>query len=95
MDMARKGRAAFGDRNGTRLHPEAVSQGSSHWSKLRPELIARGDARWGTKLTEESVRQIRTALASGTSQAELARRFGVSNETVRLAGNGTTWSHIK
>lgn len=42
-DMATKGRAASGDRNGARIWPESRARGDKHWSRLHPERLARGD----------------------------------------------------
>lgn len=45
------------------------------------------------KLTDDNVRAIRSAV--GVSDAEFARRFGVTNAAVRNARIGITWRHIK
>lgn len=42
-EMAESGRAASGDRNGARLHPETRCRGDRHWMRLYPERIPRGD----------------------------------------------------
>ena len=51
-DMVNKKRQAFGDRNGSRLHPERLARGERHSSYLHPELCARGD-RHGSKTHPE------------------------------------------
>jgi hypothetical protein len=52
-DMASKGRAACGDRNGSRMYPERVTRGDRHWTRLRPERVLRGDQN-GSRLHPES-----------------------------------------
>ncbi len=51
-DMTAKGRAARGDRHGSRTHPESVPRGNRHGSRLHPESLARGD-RSGSRLHPE------------------------------------------
>lgn len=48
-----------------------------------------------SKLTAEQIRQIRRMKAEAVcSQAEIARRFGVSPMTVSRAVRGESWSHL-
>jgi hypothetical protein len=51
-----------------------------------------GERNWQAKLTEADVRAIRAA--EGTQRA-IAKRFGVSRETVRQVLRGKIWSHVK
>ncbi len=44
-----------------------------------------------TKLSVESVRQLRESRAQGVTLEALAQRFHVSISTVSRAANGTTW----
>jgi hypothetical protein len=46
------------------------------------------------KLTDRTVREVRTRHASGESCLSLAREFGVGAETIRRAVLGRTWAHI-
>ena len=79
-DMARKGRAARGDRNGARLHP-----GSRR----------RGEAANKAKLTEQQVIAMRHAHAEeGTSFYRLGALHGVSKVAARNAVIGKTWKHV-
>lgn len=82
-DMKRKGRAATGDRNGTRLHPESIPKGEQHW--------------WSAKLNAKTVRAIRSLAAPGSLhgvKAEMARRFGVSQTTIGHVLSRKTWRHV-
>jgi hypothetical protein len=51
-DMSKKGRAAIGDENGSRLYPERIPKGDNHYSRTHPEKMARGD-RHGSKTHPE------------------------------------------
>lgn len=93
-DMAAKGREARGDRHGSRTHPESRPVGAAHWAKRIPGRIARGERRWSAKLTEASVRQIRSLSVNGTGPAALARQFGVTPSTIRGVTTGRTWAHV-
>lgn len=86
-DMIAKGRlrAARGDSNGSRKHPER---------------LARGAANQKTKLTEEQVREIRRAYDPNTNRGpgtllQLGKRFGVNRTTISEIVKRTTWSHVK
>lgn len=80
QDMARKRRSALGDRNGARIHPEAVPRGSS-----------RGHA----KLKEEQIPEIRSLYDSGAySQMQLARRYGVGRCAIERVVNRIGWKHV-
>ena len=46
------------------------------------------------KLTEDQVRSIRQHLSARESKASIARRYGVSESTVRFIQLGTTWKHV-
>jgi hypothetical protein len=78
-DMAKKGRAAAGERHGSRLHP-----GSR----------ARGERAGSHKLTEEQVREIRALHESGVSQHELARRYPVTRCTVGAIVHRRIWAWL-
>lgn len=55
----------------------------------------RGEANGWSKLTAEQVTEMRQAYrAGGVTQAELARRFGVSRASVSMIVRGLYWSHI-
>lgn len=80
-DMAAKGRAASGDKNGNRSHPERT---------------ARGERQGLSKLTEYDVRMIRMDHIPGKygNAVGLARKYGVNKATIRRILNRETWSHV-
>jgi len=86
---------ARGEKHGSRTHPERVARGDRHGSVTHPESRPRGEQNNQAKLTEATVREIRsTYAAGGVTQKELAERFGVSRESVWNILNGKTWSHV-
>lgn len=93
-DMRAKGRSATGDRSPARLYPERYPRGDDHPFRRNPEVIARGERSGKNKLTDDEVRAIRAACASGLPQREVAARFGVSQGTIGFIVRRETWSHI-
>jgi hypothetical protein len=71
----------MGDRNGLRLHPEAVR---------------RGERSTSAKLTEAQVLEIRRRLAIGGrgTGVVLAREFNVCTSTISAIKEGHHWSHL-
>jgi hypothetical protein len=90
-DMKSKGRAATGQRNGSRIHPERMARGEQ-WAAVNHP--ARGSAHNGAKLSEMDVRAIRAAYQSGSKQAWLASQYGVSRSNVGLIVTRRGWTHI-
>ena len=79
-DMAAKGRAASGERHGSRVHPDRVP---------------RGERSGQSKLTAEQVREMRKAYAAGGIGCyRLANRFGVDPKTVERIIKRKYWSHV-
>jgi hypothetical protein len=109
-DMARKGRAATGDRHGSRLHPESLARGDAHGSKTHPESlpcgnrngahthpesVRKGEAHGMAKLTDAIVREIRFFRANNLATcAELALRFGVGKEAITSIAMRRSWKHV-
>jgi predicted DNA-binding protein (UPF0251 family) len=78
-DMRRKGRAACGDKNSTRLYPD---------------LVPRGERNGNAILTADDVRFIRSSVAAGMNQTEVGKILGVSNHAVHHVIHGHTWKHV-
>lgn len=70
-------------------HDDMVRRGRD-WKGLR----VRGERHALARLTEESARAIPTLAASGLSNCEIGRRFGVSPATVRNVLKGKTWAWL-
>ncbi len=82
LDAVNRGRSAFGDRNGSRVHPES----------LKPCI---GEIHGGSKLREWMVTLIRKLYNSGDwPQEYLAEWFGVSQRTISKIVNHVNWKHI-
>lgn len=78
-DMTAKGRAASGDRNGLRLHPES---------------ILRGDDNGQAKLNAEIVRAIRRDYAEGITLPGISRQRGINYNTVVSVVYRRSWKHV-
>lgn len=110
-DMHEKGRAASGDRNGTRLHPDRVARGDRNGQRLhpertargdrhpfalRPELRARGERVRAAKLNAAQVSDIRRRYAAGDiSQIVLSVEFGVSQVLISRIVRRANWKHVQ
>jgi hypothetical protein len=93
-DMARKGRAATGDHNGSRLYPERLAWGAKNVRHTHPELTRRGEHVWNAKLTEDKVRDIRRRRALGESVSSISRALGVSRKTINSILSRKWWKHV-
>lgn len=85
-DMRRKGRAAAGETHRTRTHPE---------------LVLRGEQIGTAKLTSDDVIEIRSIYkkslagrSSETSLTAVAKRYGVSFQTVHKIIQRKSWTHL-
>lgn len=94
-DMAQKSRAAAGDRNGSRLHPERLVRGDNHPSRITPEKWRRGEENGSARLTVDQVRAILLRYTTGGVLArELSAEYGVSTTTIYRIVHGHNWSHV-
>jgi hypothetical protein len=75
-DMSEKGRAATGDKHGSKTHPDSVQRGESNHS---------------SKLNWEQVRAIRESFANGVKQSDLARQYGLDKTTIGAIVHNHTW----
>jgi predicted DNA-binding protein (UPF0251 family) len=58
---------------------------------MQRQTAPRGERHWNARLTDESVAVIRERIAQGESHASVARRLGVSRQTVSDVVHGATW----
>ena len=54
----------------------------------------RGDKNVHNKLTEDSVREIKTRLGQGEKPVEISKDYGVSFSTIYQIRNGTSWGWV-
>ncbi len=90
-DRDQKGRQASraGDNNGIRRHPERSA------FNLYPERFHHGGAlNPAAKLREVDVPVIRSLADAGVSRAELARRYGVTWQTVDHVVRRVSWVDV-
>jgi hypothetical protein len=53
-----------------------------------------GAAHWKSRLTEDSVREIRKLCAGGMAQCRVAERFGISQGAVSAIKTHKVWTHV-
>jgi hypothetical protein len=94
-DMARKGRAASGTKNGHHTHPERTARGKRNGHYTHPERTAHGSLLKSAKLTEAQVQDIRAYYGQGKiSQSAIAREYGIGISTVNAIVHRKTWKHV-
>lgn len=54
-----------------------------------------GDNHNGAILRSENIPEIRSLYATGVTQHEIGRRFGVTNHTIHKIIKGKLWGHVK
>lgn len=107
--VARK-RDSYGDRNGSRLHPERILRGDNHPFRKNPSLVARGERspvhrhpelyrgenHGFARLTIEQVREIRRVYAAGGITAKiLGKQYGVSISAIYSVVKRETWKLVE
>lgn len=89
-------KAARGDRNGSRTHPERLIGRKMKPFTIRPDLIRRGEASGHVTLTEAIVREMRRAWDAGeATQAQLAARYNVTQTNISLIVRRKSWQHVE
>lgn len=94
-DRNRKGRQAFGDRNGKRTHPEKIPRGDAHYARYMPKALPRGERHGRSQLDEGKVRVIRRLAREGLmTHKEIASLVGVQRGCVSKVVRGALWAHV-
>lgn len=94
-DRDKKGRTAFGGRNGRYTHPERTQCGDRSSSRLHPESRPRGERHPCAKVTAVQVIEIRERAArKETSHTMLAIEYGISRHTLRQIVYRATWKWL-
>ncbi len=94
-DMVSRGRAATGERNGSKKFPERLKRGEDHPRRLRPEIGARGSQHGRAKLTEADVLEIRRKYETGQyTHRGLAKEYGICKSQLTRILVRRVWSHI-
>lgn len=95
QDRNKKGRAATGDRSGSRLHPERLARGVRNGLRVHPERAPMGERNRHAKLTDEQVKEIHRRYAlGGVSYIELAREFNLTGANVSFIVRRLTWKNV-
>ena len=71
------------------------AKGDRHGARLRPETVRRGTSNAASRLTDESVRAIRTRYAAGETQTALAADFHVSQPLISQVIRRKIWTHLE
>lgn len=70
------------------------SENEQHSRDVLGKRSQKGEAHGRSRLTNESVREIRTLRAGGMRKSQIAQQIGVSHRTVTQIVNGDTWRHL-
>lgn len=95
-DRDGKGRAAQGEKNGSRLYPEKRARGESHWWAKGKQHHHQGTKNGRSKLTDDDVRKVRELWNTKQyTQRQIGKMFGVSDVVVGNIVLGKSWTHVK
>jgi hypothetical protein len=67
------------------------ARGDDNGARRKRERMPRGAQNGNAKLTSDQVDAIRTRLALGDRQADIAADFGVARQTIWNIAHGNTW----
>jgi predicted DNA-binding protein (UPF0251 family) len=88
-------KVARGERSGACTHPERLARGERHGWHTHPESVLRGERNTSAKLTADQVALARRLYREGgVTQRQLAKRFGVSQQTLGKAIHRQTWKEV-
>lgn len=94
-DMQCKGRAATGERNGARLHPDRLVRGDAHPARYVSGW-SQGERNGGARLTVQQVQYIRDRYdAGGVTMKALGDEHGVSTQSIYRIVRRKGWRHVQ
>lgn len=94
-DAVKKGRMASGDKNGSRIHRDRMPRGDASFARRHPELMPRGESNGRSRLSENSVIEIRKLYATGMySNRLLASKYNVVHQLISRIIRREIWTHI-
>lgn len=70
------------------------AQQRNRWARKNLDNVPRGERNTRARLTDDDVREIRTALARGETQPTIAKRYGVKQAAISDIKLGKTWKHV-
>lgn len=70
------------------------TEGIRHGMSTRPGYLPRGERHYRARLTEIQVVEAIELYASGERPCDLARRYGVSQNSILSAVTGRSWKHL-
>jgi hypothetical protein len=71
------------------------SRSNNHLDKVQHGTMRQGSKHHWSRLNEGQVVEIQDLLMAGVSQAEIARRYGVTPIVIFSINHGRTWKHVK
>lgn len=84
-----------GDNHWTRKRPDLVRRGDQNGARLHPERILRGEDCPASKLTADTVREMRQLAGAGVAQLALAERYGITRRNVNMIVTRKSWRSIE
>lgn len=81
--------------NNTRGNLRWDTRAGNSADRVRHGTHIQGEANPGAKLTDDAVRQIRSALSGGRTRRSQAAAYGVSIGTIDDIAVGRSWRHVK
>jgi hypothetical protein len=76
------------------MHKGTHAAGKRHGMSIDPSRAQRGSARYNAKMSEETVRQVRSAYKNGISCAVLAAQHGMTVRSMFKVLSGQHWKHV-
>ncbi len=77
-----------------RTQPWRLARGDRSGARIHPERLVRGERHHNARLTADKVREILGLQAVGMADADIARKFGVSQTSIHWINIGRNWRQI-